>query len=225
MQKNFSYELFEKALLHKSLSAYDFCKLAKIHSGTVSNWKNVKEVKKLSHRAAISRLLGVEYENLCITENGKTGEANHHSDIVKITSWPVVSAVSAGPWIDNIDRLGDGESLGSVTAPSGLEDENGYGLIVTGDSMAPNYLPGDLLAVSPNREIRNGDLGIVFINNHHSPYGFEVVFKRVFFTSDRHVILRSLNQDYPPMDKVFGDGDGEVCKIHPVVFTGRKTYI
>lgn len=42
MQKNFSYELFEKALLYKSLSAYDFCKLAKIHSGTVSNWKNVR---------------------------------------------------------------------------------------------------------------------------------------------------------------------------------------
>jgi len=73
MQKNFSYELFEKALLYKILSAYDFCKLAKIHSGTISNWKNVKEVKKLSHRAAIERVLGVKYDDLC-EPSGLDGE-------------------------------------------------------------------------------------------------------------------------------------------------------
>ena len=225
MQKNFSYELFEKALLYKSLSAYDFCKLAKIHSGTVSNWKNVKSIKKIEHRAAIEDVLGVKYEDLCVQENGKRSETNHHPALVKITSWPVVSAVSAGPWLDNIDRLGDGESFSSVPVPEGMEDENGYGLIVTGDSMAPNYLPGDLLAVSPNREIQNGGYGVVFINDHHGPYGCEVVFKRVFFTNGKHVILRSLNQDYPPMDKAFGDGDGEVTKIHPVVGMFRKTTI
>jgi len=93
MQKNFSYELFEKALLYKILSAYDFCKLAKIHSGTISNWKNVKEVKKLSHRAAIERVLGVKYDDLC-EPSGLDGEKSKKTTL-KSTDYVHQSAAEA----------------------------------------------------------------------------------------------------------------------------------
>lgn len=105
MQKNFSYELFEKALLRNSLSAYDFCKLAKIHSGTVSNWKNVKEVKKLSHRAAIERVLEVKYDDLC-EPSGLDGEKSKKTTL-KSTDllpsersdtilWPIIGRAAGG---------------------------------------------------------------------------------------------------------------------------------
>jgi ribosome-binding protein aMBF1 (putative translation factor) len=62
MKKIFNYSLFEKAMHRNGLNAFDFSKKAKIQSGTVSNWKNVKDIKKIAFRESIERILGVKSE-------------------------------------------------------------------------------------------------------------------------------------------------------------------
>lgn len=208
MQKNFSYELFEKALLYKSLSAYDFCKLAKIHSGTVSNWKNVKEVKKLSHRAAIERVLEVKYDDLC-EPSGLDGEKSKKTTL-KSTDlrpsersdtilWPIIGRAAGGPWIqalENSEYISYAESYMPVSTT--FNDPNGYALTVVGESMSPVLPEGTEIAVSPNRPARNGDIAVVFVQSDISEQA-EVCVKRFYFigANNEKVRLLSYNQDYP----------------------------
>ena len=45
-KKVYSHELFEQALAANNLKATDFARLAGIHDGTITHWKDVTNIKK-----------------------------------------------------------------------------------------------------------------------------------------------------------------------------------
>lgn len=226
MKKFFNFKLFLDELHRKGLNEYKFSQLSKISPTTIHYWRNVKTIKKFQHRESIERILGVKYDDLCVSDGPIKSNVTYLGPIPKMLYWPVVGKASAGPWIQTIDNQYDlGEYDDYMPVDKALADPNGYSIILQGDSMAPAFLEGDRLAVSPNREIQSGKYGLVFINDSKSEYRFDVVFKRVFFVDSAHVILRSLNPDYPPIEKTIGPDDGQIAKIHPVCQMVRKNFL
>ncbi len=74
----------------------------------------------------------------------------------------------------------------------GIMDENAYALKITGDSMEPVYRQGDIIVVSPNSEVRQGDRIVVRLRDG------EVMAKILARRTARFLELASFNPDHPP---------------------------
>jgi SOS-response transcriptional repressor LexA len=106
---------------------------------------------------------------------------------------PVVSWASAGlghnyaDLAEQIDEWVDCET----------KDPNSYALIIEGDSMLPDFKPGDRIVISPNREAQNGDVVVARLADSG-----QVFFKLYHETGpDRSKVrLTSFNLIYPPIE-------------------------
>ena len=75
--------------------------------------------------------------------------------------------------------------------------EGAFAVRVAGDSMAPQYLDGDMLIADPNRESNDGDLCIVIYSDIDTG-ARHARFKRLRY-QDHTVVLESLNPKYSPV--------------------------
>lgn len=103
---------------------------------------------------------------------------------------PVISWVSAGEFREASDAhpagvSGEGEPVFSVKKLG----QNAFALRIVGDSMAPRFMPGDIIIVDPAIRCDNGCPAVVWING-------EVSFK-CFKETATEVILSALNDKYP----------------------------
>lgn len=103
---------------------------------------------------------------------------------------PVISWVSAGEFREASDAhpagvSGEGEPVFSVKKVS----QNAFALRIVGDSMAPRFMPGDIIIVDPAIRCDNGAACVVWING-------EVSFKLLKETATE-VILTAMNDKYP----------------------------
>lgn len=76
---------------------------------------------------------------------------------------PVISWVQAGTWT-TADSVPIGTQFKEWLPPNPKCGKNGYGLIVVGESMSPDFRPGDKIYVNPDFQIsdlKTGDLVIV----------------------------------------------------------------
>lgn len=73
--------------------------------------------------------------------------------------------------------------------PTDCRDDKAFALRLVGDSMAREFLPGDLLIVQPSEEIYSGCLAVIRFANDG------IVFRSVEVRKD-HVILVPLNERY-----------------------------
>lgn len=83
-----------------------------------------------------------------------------------------------------------GSGWDDIDAP-GVTDKHAYALKISGDSMAPVYRPGDVVIVSPDANIRQGDRIVLKTRSG------EVMAKELARQSANKVDLRSLNPAYP----------------------------
>ena len=106
---------------------------------------------------------------------------------------PLISWVQAGVWTEIVDNYqpGDGERLIPTTKNV---SESAFALRVSGTSMEPNYLEGDVIVVDPGAEVQNGSYVVVRLNHDN-----EATFKKLHFDGDR-IFLEPLNQRYQPME-------------------------
>jgi len=76
------------------------------------------------------------------------------------------------------------------------KDPDAFALIIEGESMLPDYRPGDRVIFSPNSEPRSGDIVVARILEEGN-----VLFKvfRRKGEDGRRIILESLNPDYKPI--------------------------
>ena len=105
-------------------------------------------------------------------------------------SWPVLTMVPAGEpatWED-IYQPGYAENYEPVP---GIRDHNGFCLIVEGDSMSDKIENGDIVAISPNREVLNGDIALVRL------HGDEKTIKYIDVSPSGEAYLRPHNPRYP----------------------------
>lgn len=81
--------------------------------------------------------------------------------------------------------------------PTDCKDPNCFALRVEGDSMAPNFQPGDLIVVAPNSEPRNGNVVVAKLREEES-----VLFKLYHQVgADAGAVrLTSFNPAYPPLE-------------------------
>lgn len=83
----------------------------------------------------------------------------------------------------------DGDGSGTLKVPATHKNRRAnYALRVSGDSMQPDYLDGDILLVETKPELQDGELGIFIVNG-------EGYFKKIIGNT-----LVSLNSDYAPID-------------------------
>jgi SOS-response transcriptional repressor LexA len=98
--------------------------------------------------------------------------------------------VQAGAFSEAVDMhaagvSGEGEPVHSTKTAG----PHAFALRVEGDSMAPRYLPGDIIVVDPEMKCDNGTPCVVWLNG-------EVTFKLLWET-EKEIRLQPLNDRYP----------------------------
>jgi len=115
------------------------------------------------------------------------GEGQFAFRRVKLVRIPVLSSVPAG----KPNLIFHPDHIEKYITVDDVKDANAFALKVDGDSMSPRIEDGDVIIVSPKREVRNGDICVLRAND-------EDTVKKVIFENG-YVHLIPLNHDYEPV--------------------------
>jgi SOS-response transcriptional repressor LexA len=118
---------------------------------------------------------------------------------------PVISWVQAGAWT-TVEAVPAGTQFEEWLPPNPKCGKNGYGLVVSGESMLPDFRPGDKIYVNPDfqvSDLKTGDLVIV-----SSEGGKAATFKKLIVETD-NMYLQPLNPDWSEKAIALEDG----CKL------------
>lgn len=115
------------------------------------------------------------------------GKETLPSNAIKI---PVLGSVPAGIPLEAIEDIIDWEEIPQSLASGGKEY---FALQVEGDSMYPDYLPGDIVIVQKTPVCASGDDCVVYVN------GYDATLKQVRL-DEKHGTLTIVpkNPSYPP---------------------------
>lgn len=113
-------------------------------------------------------------------------EDNNNRNIIKTNRIPVLGKIPAGIPIEMTEDVIDYEEISDEMLKG---DREYFGLKVSGDSMTPKYLDGDVLIVQKADDCESGQDCIVMVN------GDDGTFKRVIKNKDG-IILQPLNPNY-----------------------------
>lgn len=106
---------------------------------------------------------------------------------------PVINWIAAGSWTETNPTTLD-DVIDYLPRPIGLSDD-GFCLIVRGESMMPEFKPDEIIYVEPNVDIgklQNGDLVVVQESNNN-----EATFKQlVIGETSNDMYLRPLNKNW-----------------------------
>lgn len=118
---------------------------------------------------------------------------------------PLVGRIAAGTPREAIYQVGE-----THDAPEALwqAHPNGFWLTVSGNSMNRLFAEGTLVLIDPDEEVRNGDVGVVFVN------GDDATLKRVYYDGET-VRLNPESYDTEYVDRVIdrGDPDAPVVRV------------
>ena len=118
---------------------------------------------------------------------------------------PVISWVQAGIWT-SAESVPAGTQFEEWLPPNAKCGKNGYGLVVVGESMLPDFRPNDKIYVNPDfqpSELNTGDLVIISCEGDA-----EATFKKLIVESGS-MYLQPLNPDWPEKTIPLKDG----CKL------------
>ncbi|AKI27331.1 LexA family protein [Moraxella catarrhalis] len=123
---------------------------------------------------------GADLERVVIFDNSKTV--------------PVISWVAAGSWADCSPSTLD-DVIDELPRPNTVSDPT-FALQVRGESMLPDFNPGEYIYVDPSYgflDLKNGDLVVVLESDKH-----QATFKQlVIGETEQDMYLRPLNPDWP----------------------------
>lgn len=102
---------------------------------------------------------------------------------------PVLGSVPAGIPLEAIEDVVGWEDIPASWCSGGREY---IALQVKGDSMWPDYLPGDIVIVRKTPAFESGDVCVVYVN------GYEATLKQVKLAPEGGITLIPQNQAYPP---------------------------
>lgn len=145
-----------------------------------SYWENGKAKIDNESLAKLSRIFGVSIDYLIGVDDSLDGKA------IRI---PVLGSVPAGVPLEAIEDIVDWEDIPKSMATGGREY---FALQVKGDSMWPDYLPGDTVIVRKQPTCQSGEDCVVYVN------GYEATLKQVRLNDDHSLTIVPRNQSYPP---------------------------
>jgi repressor LexA len=106
---------------------------------------------------------------------------------VKLVDLPLISAVPAG----KVATIFHPDYVDNYVTVDDVKDPQAFALRVKGDSMSPRVEDGDIVVVSPQREVHNGDVCVVRVDG-------EDTLKKVKFEGN-YIHLIPLNTDFEPV--------------------------
>ena len=158
----------------------EVAKIVGITQNGYSYWENGKAKIDNESLAKLSRIFGVSIDYLIGVDDSLDGKA------IRI---PVLGSVPAGIPIEAIEDIVDWEDFPKSMATGGREY---FALQVKGDSMWPDYLPGDTVIVRKQPTCQSGEDCVVYVN------GYEATLKQVRLNDDHSLTIVPRNQSYPP---------------------------
>ena len=194
------YEIFEKLLKEKGLTAYRVAQETGVSTSTLTSWKQGKYTPKPDKLQKIADYLGVQITYLTGESEYKT-QNDELAAIVKSSNnivasvvnkgikIPVLGNVAAGIPIEMITDIVDWEEIPQTMAQKGEY----FGLRIKGDSMSPRISEGDTVIVRRQDDAESGDVVIATVN------GDSATCKRLM-KYQTGISLISFNPIYKPME-------------------------
>lgn len=183
---------------NKELDQAALAAKADVATRTLQRWEKGEQVPDSNYLIRLARSTGVRAEWLLTGEGemypapaarGKIIPLHKEQALKKISlaDIPLLSTVPAGKTAamfhpDYVERY--------VTVDN-IKDPSAFALVVKGSSMSPRIEDGDIVVVSPQQEVRNGDICVVRVDG-------EDVLKKVKMEG-AHVHLIPLNPDFEPV--------------------------
>lgn len=165
----------------KGLTQVEVAKIIGISQNGYSDWETGKNRVDLHTLQKLADLYEVTTDYLL----GKDTQPN--ATVVRI---PVLGSVPAGIPLEAVEDIVDWEEIPSAMTAGGKEY---FALQVKGDSMWPDYLPGDIVIVRKQPCCSSGEDCVVYVN------GFDATLKQVKYNDDQQTMsLIPRNQSYPP---------------------------
>ncbi|HUL43429.1 MAG TPA: XRE family transcriptional regulator [Bacteroidota bacterium] len=165
---------------------------------TLQRWEKGEQVPDSNYLVRLARSTGVRPEWLLTgigemyptpPPQGKIIPLHKDASLhrVNLVDIPLLSSVPAGRTAaifhpDHVERY--------VTVDN-IKDQNAFALVVKGKSMSPRIEDGDIVVVSPQQEVRSGDICVVRVND-------EDVLKKVII-DEHYVHLIPLNTTFEPV--------------------------
>lgn len=163
-----------------NLKQAELAKLLNVSPAALSGYETGKFEAELITYEKMAKIFDVSLDYLL----GR--DAAHSSEGIRI---PVLGSVPAGIPIEAIEDIVDWEDLPKSMASGGREY---FALQVKGDSMWPDYLPGDTVIVRKQPTCQSGEDCVVYVN------GYEATLKQVRLNDDHSLTIVPRNQSYPP---------------------------
>ncbi len=144
--------------------------------------------------------LDLPHEEQNITDGNVSQPIPMKGDFVPLISW-----VQAGVWT-TVEAVPAGTQFDEWLPPNPKCGKHGYGLVVSGESMLPDFRPGDKIYVNPDfqvNDLKTGNLVIV-----SSEGGKAATFKKLIVETD-NMYLQPLNPEWSEKAIALEDG----CKL------------
>lgn len=155
-------------------------------------------------------LTGKRSDALAVAERG--GVYQPQEDVRFI---PVIDLVQAGSWTETTDPYPRGQGMETVGLDASLASSSSrltFGLVIDGDSMSPEFAPGDLVIIDPAITPRPGDF-VVAKRERDSKATFKKYRARGASENGVDVFdLVPLNEDFPVLH-VSPDDPGSIVGV------------
>ncbi len=171
----------------RKATGYTQSKLAEklnVSRTTVTMWETGNHGPDVDTLKQLAEIFGTTVDYIV----GSSDRANVSSN--KVLRIPVLGSVPAGIPLEAIEDIIDWEEIPQSLASG---EKEYFALQVEGDSMYPDYLPGDIVIVQKTPVCASGDDCVVYVN------GYDATLKQVRL-DEKHGTLTIVpkNPSYPP---------------------------
>lgn len=173
---------------------------------SVIYWEKDDNLPKHESLMALSKVLSVTPDFLLSGKSSGNSETNISAPFpISGRLIPVISWVQAGAWT-TVEAVPAGTQFEEWLPPNPKCGKHGYGLEVSGESMLPDFRPGDKIYVNPDfqvSDLKTGDLVIVSCEGDKA-----ATFKKLIVETD-DMYLQPLNPEWSEKAIALEDG----CKL------------
>ena len=192
------------------VSQAQLAKAIGVSQSTVGMWESGRSVPEYKTLLRVADYFKVSVDYLSAKSSVKDVSS---SGIVRI---PVLGSVPAGIPIEAIEDVVDWEDIPATMCRGGKEY---FALKVKGDSMWPDYLPGDVVICQKTPKCENGAVCVVYVN------GYDATLKVIKFGEDGSVTLQPRNPNYAPQTFTPGEAAELPVAVCGVVVELRRKVI
>lgn len=203
----------QQKLDENGLKPADLARAAGVSNVAAGKWVHGESEPKAAKLKLIADFLGVT-DDWLLTGKGAANKLDNNVDVsqkllIDGRPIPVISWVAAGSFT-SINTVVQDTEVDEYLPPNKDCGKNGYGLIVVGNSMKPDFKPGDRIYVNPDIQsfdLQTDDLVIVACNGDT-----EATFKKLIIEGGERY-LQPLNPNWPEQIIKLSEGCNLVGKV------------